>query len=928
MESGSDSSMSNLSNNTLQNNINRTRPSADDLLVPSTRSSSHNINYQNILNQRRTLDDIDHPISSSDSINREALHLHQRESNLFDLLPSLPQMNATTTTPPNPERPEIPLIGPAPPEIPNIRTNLANLIEINQRSRDNLAQAPVNIEVISESTSNTNNSHIIPMPGGRVPENTTQPNNNPQNASNNEMTDVRPTSGQSRTNSQSDENSINDQSQTSQQSIEQHLSMISFLDTEDTLDEEEGLLQPIDIARALSYQKFGIAAEVNVSNTSFSSIVKEKVGRKRLSEWQSNNGHWRQFDHFRQKNMFTDSEIICEDSVFPIHKCVLSAGCEYFRALYQFYQVVKKEDNKIIFDSKDDKAYLVKMMLDYIYTKQVNINYENILPLLKIADYYGIEGLVKECIDFLADNISVDNCVSMRHLAILYQRRYLLFLADSFIKHNFELISKVSEEFNNLRPYELCRFLKSDELNVKNEEVVFEILMKWIDHDLDNRKGSLKDTLGQVRMGLMDSEYFMSKVKSHPVIEMEAKKDQKLREVIREGLKTLYNFQGLGQTVNDSSIRYNRPRLPHEVLLAIGGWSGGAPTNEIECYDSRDQSWKSVTRDMEMNGERPRAYHGLVFFNRYLYIIGGFDGQNYFNSVRKINVINFTKEESPPMNARRCYVSCCLDNKTIWAIGGMNGQSRLDSCECFTIGQNYWTEMPKMNEKRSDADATALNGKIYVVGGFNGVECLASVEFFCKENYKWIKVTPMESRRSGVSAITLNDRIYAVGGFDGNNRLRTAEYYSTKNNTWHYTSSMHTARSNFGIEVLDNQIYAIGGFNGYQTTYNCEAYDEENDEWIDIQDMNVFRSALACVTVKKIPMENMKKFAAPRIELYSEDESPDLYTQLKIATDEDNLFNNEMAGIEYDLEYSEGTGLNLLMGDAERVLHGHNDMEL
>lgn len=37
-----------------------------------------------------------------------------------------------------------------------------------------------------------------------------------------------------------------------------------------------------------------------------------------------------------------------------------------------------------------------------------------------------------------------------------------------------------------------------------------------------------------------------------------------------------------------------RPRVPHEVLFAIGGWSGGSPTNFIETYDTRADRWVKV----------------------------------------------------------------------------------------------------------------------------------------------------------------------------------------------------------------------------------------------------------------------------------------------------------------------------------------------
>jgi len=37
----------------------------------------------------------------------------------------------------------------------------------------------------------------------------------------------------------------------------------------------------------------------------------------------------------------------------------------------------------------------------------------------------------------------------------------------------------------------------------------------------------------------------------------------------------------------------------------------------------------------------PRAYHGVAFVDGYVYVIGGFDGVSYFNTVRRFNVSSF-----------------------------------------------------------------------------------------------------------------------------------------------------------------------------------------------------------------------------------------------------------------------------------------------
>lgn len=49
----------------------------------------------------------------------------------------------------------------------------------------------------------------------------------------------------------------------------------------------------------------------------------------------------------------------------------------------------------------------------------------------------------------------------------------------------------------------------------------------------------------------------------------------------------------------------------------------------------------------------PRAYHGTAVVGFNIYVIGGFDGADYFNSCRCFNAVTKVWREVAPMNARR-----------------------------------------------------------------------------------------------------------------------------------------------------------------------------------------------------------------------------------------------------------------------------------
>uniref|UniRef100_A0A3B4AL41 BACK domain-containing protein n=1 Tax=Periophthalmus magnuspinnatus TaxID=409849 RepID=A0A3B4AL41_9GOBI len=368
---------------------------------------------------------------------------------------------------------------------------------------------------------------------------------------------------------------------------------------------------------------------------------------------------------------------------------------------------------------------------------------------------------------------------------------------------------------------ELSGFIEDDELDVKNETVVYQAVLHWTNHDLQQRRVDFPHVLAKVRFDQISLEFLNNNVLSNPLV----KDHLHTREV--QAIYALSNSAG-------SHIRLIRPRLPGAILLAIGGWSGGDPTNGIEAYDYKADRWVNVTNHQE----RARAYHGSVFL---VYCVGGFDGTEHFNSVRRLDLATRTWHEMPPMYHRRCYVSVAVLNRCIYAMGGHNGHIRLSTAEVFDPETNLWSPIRPMNEQRSDANCVAVNGEIYICGGFNDIECLQTAECYDPRTKQWSLIAPMTTRRSGVAVIAYGDYIYAVGGFDGNMRLNSVEAYSPRTNSWRPVASMLTTCSNFGIEV---------------------AYDPLVDSWSVVCDMDIFRSALNCCVISGLP--NMTGYAISR----------------------------------------------------------------
>lgn len=179
--------------------------------------------------------------------------------------------------------------------------------------------------------------------------------------------------------------------------------------------------------------------------------------------------------------------------------------------------------------------------------------------------------------------------------------------------------------------------------------------------------------------------------------------------MIIETLKFLYDLETISHRDGEvPTPEIARPRVPHEVLFAIGGWSGGSPTNYVETYDTRADRWVKVE---EVDPTGPRAYHGTAVVAYNIYVIGGFDGMDYFNSCRCFNAVHKYWKEVAPMHARRCYVSTAVLSELIYAMGGYDGHHRQNTAEKYNPKTNQWSLIAPMNMQRSDASACTLKGK-------------------------------------------------------------------------------------------------------------------------------------------------------------------------------------------------------------------------
>lgn len=79
----------------------------------------------------------------------------------------------------------------------------------------------------------------------------------------------------------------------------------------------------------------------------------------------------------------------------------------------------------------------------------------------------------------------------------------------------------------------------------------------------------------------------------------------------------------------------------------------------LDLFIRADRWFLSIHMDLT-----PRAYHGLCTLNNMIYMIGGFDGSDHFNTVRCYDPVANTWHERACMYQARCYVSVVAHGET------------------------------------------------------------------------------------------------------------------------------------------------------------------------------------------------------------------------------------------------------------------------
>ncbi|XP_078602575.1 kelch repeat and BTB domain-containing protein 8-like isoform X1 [Branchiostoma floridae x Branchiostoma japonicum] len=215
----------------------------------------------------------------------------------------------------------------------------------------------------------------------------------------------------------------------------------------------------------------------------------------------------------QKAGVLQDVVIEVEDRRFPCHRLVLSAASPYFRAMFTSGMAESRKET-VVLQGLD--AGMFEEILSYIFTGTVRMSLDKVQPMYQAADLLQLDYVRDTCSSYMVMSLASSTCVDMYNFADAFSVDMVLNRCRQWVcRHFAKFVS--SEEFCRLSVDQLTEIISHDELDVKEETTVWEAVVRWVQHNREERLHHLPSILPHIRFNLLTSDDTAA-ILGHPLV--------------------------------------------------------------------------------------------------------------------------------------------------------------------------------------------------------------------------------------------------------------------------------------------------------------------------------------------------------------------------------------------------------------------------
>ena len=557
-------------------------------------------------------------------------------------------------------------------------------------------------------------------------------------------------------------------------------------------------------------------------------------------------------NELRKSRTFTDTILCLGQEEFPCHKNILSASSPYFKAMFT-NDLKEKRDERVYFDNISPWTF--KRIIDYVYTGRLEISTDNAQEMLAAGRQFQYPAIVSSCCNFLLKQLHPSNCIGIQYFAQVHSCQELEDNAKKYALENFSSLVQY-DEFLHLPVEKVIEFVSSDLIEVRDEETVFDAVIRWIKFDKEDRKKYMYDLLQEVRLPVIARTNLRN-------MEQEAmiRSCDNCLSLVREAQikhETIHDQYGRRRrSMQDSQFHPRPSTVAKEVIVVIGGVNGYV-TRTVEMYDPHKDMWSSLP-DLP----KPVTWFSASAVVNSIIVAGGTLDGRIVSYVWKFDTSQRIWLEMPSMSQPRAkHVSAVLKDR-LYVFGGVTYTSNFEvvdqGCiECFDPLKSSWSVVGHSSFPRTMSKIVQYDVNLLIeVGGLQGeakvntMECYeGSVDSSMVKPLREHFILPEAIEHAQI--VVLNGVFYII--WEDSKKVITLD---PEKRTFQRLPDMNYSHKNSGATVLNEKLYITGGIMGGNSrgsvdskpSKTVECYDPETKEWTIEKPLQEARSFHGCVTV-------------------------------------------------------------------------------
>lgn len=206
-----------------------------------------------------------------------------------------------------------------------------------------------------------------------------------------------------------------------------------------------------------------------------------------------------------------------------------------------------------------------------------------------------------------------------------------------------------------------------------------------------------------------------------------------------------------------------------EAVYALGTMEGNYTNMRMGSRIARTSDFKRWEVVAE-NSELPqRVFYGAVVFDNKIWLMGGFDGQRYYNDVwNSADGVHWARVATATPWSPRIVGAAVVFKNRIWIIGGgfidgePGGERAGTEVWSSVDGINWRLETDRM-ARMWGASPIVYDGKLWLVGA-NRDGSFSRAVMVSDDGANWREESALWSPRGGTATWVFDDKLYMTGG--------------------------------------------------------------------------------------------------------------------------------------------------------------------